>query len=268
MKSRILGIFLIAIFAMVSCNIQERIVFNQDMGGTYHMDMDVSTLMAFAGQSEFSDPEKESAKIDTTVVFSEMMEIYRDSISQLSDEERQNIERLEGFTLQLKMDEEEGVFIIDMGKDFQDFSELTQIVNDGDEVMNFAKRLEAQNKGQEQQDPTAAMEEFIPGSGNKTTYSFENNVFRRYAPKSDEEEETIEEEEDSPGVAEMMKEFDELLENSYMTLEYVFPRKVKSVSNEFATINEDGQSVTCKVSWKVLMDDDSVLNNFEVVLED
>jgi len=226
MKSRILGIFLIAIFAMVSCNIQERIVFNQDMGGTYHMDMDVSTLMAFAGQSEFSDPEKESAKIDTTVVFSEMMEIYRDSISQLSDEERQNIERLEGFTLQLKMDEEEGVFIIDMGKDFQDFSELTQIVNDGDEVMNFAKRLEAQNK------------------------------------------ETIEEEEDSPGVAEMMKEFDELLENSYMTLEYVFPRKVKSVSNEFATINEDGQSVTCKVSWKVLMDDDSVLNNFEVVLED
>ena len=87
MKQLILGILVTALSFLTSCNIQERIVFNEDMGGTYENNMDLSTLMSLAGQNEFSDPEKKKVKLDTTIVFSELVEVYKDSISQLSVEQ-------------------------------------------------------------------------------------------------------------------------------------------------------------------------------------
>ena len=125
----------------------------------------------------------------------------------------------------------------------------------------------------------------------KVIFTFENNTFRRTDPKSLSEhledegilkEETRidleelkdkfeEDKDDSEGddmLKGMMGQFGEQFENSKMKLEYVFPRKVVSVSDG-AVIAEDGKTVIFEISWKVLLEENNkILENFEVVLEE
>jgi hypothetical protein len=106
----------------------------------------------------------------------------------------------------------------------------------------------------------------------KVRYFFENNTFKRVDEKlvnSEEVElEVVEESEEDMMMQGMMAEFDDMLLESKMKLEYVFPRKVKSVSMEGTKISTDGKTVTFEIDWKTLMYDKKLLDNFEVVLEE
>jgi len=283
MKFRILGIFFVTVLVLVSCNVQERIVFNEDMGGRYEMSIDLSKMMSTmeAMGAGASNPDKEKTKTDTVVVFADMIREHKDSIANLPAEEQEKLEMLKDFTMKMKMDEETGEFKIDVSKDFKDFSGLERVAYEMDQVFE-----EAKNESQQGQ-------EAGPGddlmSLDKVIYTFENNTFRRTDPKSLnehlEDEGILKEEtrldlkrdlqvteddsEENAMLKGMMAEFAGELENSMMKLEYVFPRKVVSVSPEGATISKDGKTVTFEVPWSDLLEEKTkVLENFEVVLEE
>jgi len=283
MKFRILGIFFVTVLVLVSCNVQERIVFNEDMGGRYEMSIDLSKMMSTmeAMGAGASNPDKEKTKTDTVVVFADMIREHKDSIANLPAEEQEKLEMLKDFTMKMKMDEETGEFKIDVSKDFKDFSGLERVAYEMDQVFE-----EAKNESQQGQ-------EAGPGddlmSLDKVIYTFENNTFRRTDPKSLnehlEDEGILKEEtrldlkrdlqvteddsEENAMLKGMMAEFAGELENSMMKLEYVFPRKVISVSPEGAVISEDGKTVTFEVPWSDILEEKTkVLENFEVVLED
>lgn len=273
------------VFLLISCSVQERIVFNENMGGRYETSFDLSAMMTMANEmgGSASDPDKKKTKIDTVIVFADLIREYKDSISGLPAEDRAKIEMLKDFTMAMKMDQANGEFKMDISKEFKTFSELERVAYEVDEVFDQAKS-EAQK---EQPTPGGDMM-----SLDKVIYTFENNTFRRTDPKSLSEhlqdegllkEETKldlealknnleadeEESQEEAMLKGMMSQFTTELENSTMKLEYVFPRKVVSVSPEGAVISEDGKTVTFVVPWSELMEEKTkILENFEVVLED
>jgi len=256
-------VFAIIVLVFASCNVQERIIFNENMGGVYETSFDLSQMLEAAGSMGASNSDKASKKMDTVIVFNDVLVKYKDSIATLPKEKQVQLQKMKDMTMRMQMDEEANVFKFNLGKTFSNFSDIEFVSYEMDEMMNLAKN----NAG----GPQGAGPAGDMLKTEKVRYTFENNTFRRVdekLAKMEDGEEVEEEVEEDPMMKGMMAEFDDMLRESMMTLEYVFPKKVKSVSMEGATIGPDGKTVTFEVDWKTLMDNKKLLENFEVVLED
>lgn len=283
MKNQIFVSLIPILLLLGSCNVSERIVFDEDMGGRYESVIDLSQMMTLGSHARPADPEKETQKMDTLVVFNDILETYRDSIAALPAEQRKKMEALKDMSMQMKMDEENGEMVMIIAKDFKEFKDIERISYDMDAAFDSAKKT-TPNGAQATQGPAGEMM-----SMDKVIYTFTDNTFRRTDPKSLSEhlkdenilsEETKLDLDDLKGTDpnrnepdEMMKgmmaQMGEELSKSKMKLEYVFPRKVVSVLPEGAVISKDGKTVTFEVDWKTILEGDNrPLENFEVVLED
>ena len=173
------------------------------------------------------------------------------------------------------MDEREGIFKMKVQKGFSNFDQIAFISNDMNDLFDVAKQQGGANEAQ------SPVDDFMKAE--PVTYTFENNVFRRV------DIETLKEEdadfsnmvdENTPATRtesngemgdqmdEMMGQFTEILKKSTMTLEYVFPRVIKSVSHEGATVSDDGKTVTFVIDMHTLQEEKELLKSFEVVLEE
>lgn len=273
---------LISIVALLAgCNVQERIVFNDDMGGRYESVIDLSQMMALGSQGRPQNAERKTDKLDTLVVFNEFLETFKDSISTLPAAQQKKLEGLKDFSMQMQMDEEQGMMVMTVHKDFKKFKDIERIAYDIENVFDSAKKTTPSGE-QASNGPANSMM-----SMDKVIYTFSDNTFRRTDPKSLTQhlkddgilsEETKQEIEENTSEVEtpedtmfsgMLEQMENELSNSKMTLEYVFPRKVISVSPEGSVISNDGKTVTFEVDWKTLLNDETkILENFEVVLED
>lgn len=279
MKKSIYITLIIILTVFASCSVSERIVFNENMGGKYESIIDFSSMMAMAP----SNPEKKQEKIDTLIVFNDILEIYKDSIANLPDEERLKMEALKDFSMGMKIDEESKQMAITIGKGFNQFSDLERVTYDMDKAFDSAKNT-VPGGSQQASGPAGDLLTM-----DKVIYTFTDNTFRRTDPvaltnhiddpailsdKTKEEIKNLEaasEEEGDEGddmFAGMMSQMEEELSKAKMKLEYVFPRKVISVSPKGAVISKDGKTVTFEVDFKTLSDNEKLLENFEVVLED
>lgn len=276
MKRQLFALVAFVAMLLASCSISERIVFNDDMSGKYESAFDMSTIMQLAKQAAPEDPEKEYKVMDTVMVFNEILEMYKDSISQLSAEEQVKLKKLRGMTMRMQMDEQEGVFKMKVQKDFNNFENIAFISNDLNDLFTVAKA-----HGGGANDTKSPADDLMKAA--PVTYTFKNNVFRRVDIEKLSEEDSdflkkVTEEgaesktemnsEVGEQLDQMMGQFTEFLKKSTMTLEYVFPRAVKSVSHEGASVSDDGKTVTFVVDMQTLQEDKELLKNFEVVLED
>lgn len=253
-------------YFVLSCNVTESIIFDNNMSGQYNTAFDMATMMEYANENR--PPSKEGPKrekIDTTIVFDDLYKTHKDSIAALSDEERAEFDKLKGMTLKMHMDEEKSIFNFEMSKKFKEFKELMTIYDQLDGTMDYAKNL----SNKDGQAPHEQMDELTKTE--KVIFSFENNTFYRFQPataKQEEDElEGVLEDDDGDEMKDMfMMQFEEIFSNSFHTLTYKFLKKIKSVSSENAVISEDGMTVTYKVPWSTINSDASVMN-FKVVLE-
>ncbi|MCT4628464.1 hypothetical protein [Winogradskyella sp.] len=262
-------LFIITII-ITSCNVTESIVFDKSMSGNYVTGFDLSPMMEYANKNRPPSEERERReKMDTTIVFNEFLKTYKDSIATLPEEERLKLEKLKGMVLDIEMDEAKSVFNFNMSKEFEAFDELKTIYEQTDEAMNYVKDI----GNKDGQAPQQQLDEFTKTE--KVTFSFKNNTFSRFQPATldsnnsveDDKGEEEESAEDDQMKDMMMMQFEDVLSNSFYTLVYTFPKKVKSVSSKDATISEDGKTVTYKVSWSAINGDASIMN-LDVVLED
>jgi hypothetical protein len=263
MKKLIL-LFALACF-ITSCNVTESIVFDSNMSGNYVTAFDMAPMMEYANENRPASVERpEKEKIDTTIVFDDLYKTHKDSIAALSDEQRAEFDKLKGMTLKMQMDEEKSIFKFEMSKNFKAFDELKTIYDQTDEAMNYVKNM----SNEDGQAPQQQMDQLT--KTDKVTFSFENNTFSRFQPgtlEGDDLESVDEEEKDDPFKKQIEMQFEEVFSNSYYTLTYVFPKKVKSVSSTDAVISEDGKTVIYKVPWSAINGDASIMN-LDVVLED
>ncbi len=280
-------------FVAMSCNVTESIVFNNDMSGSYKTTYDLSPMLSYANANRPESIEREpKAKMDTIVSVDEMIIQYKDSISNMSPEEQEELNKLRGMVFEVHQDEANGVSNYAISKNFKNFDDLMSIGKNLDNATNMIF-----DYGGNQEANNAGINDYKQET--KVIYTFRDNVFERINYKetvtpeiedemvemedeAEEGEEIIEETviEDYPiesddmgynneqdtddGGEEMAKQieaqFEDLFKGSFYTVQYTFPRRIKSVSSNKAVISEDGKSLTLKVDWDTIHDDDSILN--------
>lgn len=234
-----------------SCHFSENIYINEDGTGRVSFNMDASQLMDMMGDEIAKDDDKKD--VDSIVSFKELFDADRDSISKLSKDEQAKLKKLEAFKMHMVMNAADKKMNFDLFADFKNVNELQDMFA----TMNTVGSMDKKNNPQSgaSANPMAS----VGSEGvSKTNYTYKNNVFKRSVVILDKVK--MDSINDNMGQAKMM------FSASNYTLNYHFPRKIKSVSHENATISEDGKSVTAEISFMEYLKDPTILN-MEVELE-
>ncbi|WP_299366545.1 hypothetical protein [Winogradskyella sp.] len=235
---------------LVSCNVTESIVFNDSRSGEYLMTYKMGEAMkAFTekmGGGVSSSEEKEKGEVmDTTMVFADIMETYKDSVAALPEDKRLAMEAVRDMFMTMKMDEDEGIMDIGIGLKFKSIDDLKDIQDKIKKVQSLngqGDQLDAMKDG-------SPLGKFMGSDQERVTYNMTSNGFERITVLeiTEQEEQSMAELFDETDESD--KEFMAYFEESFYLIELTFPKKVKSVSFEGAQISEDGKTVTCKASW-------------------
>lgn len=227
-----------------NCTLKERVVFNEDGSGNYLMSYDMAEVMKQM-EAQFGEGKKSKDKknevMDTTVVFKDVMETYKDSVAALPEEKQMALEAVKDMYMKMTMDEEKGIFNFGIGLDFKSIAELQNI---GDKIEK-AKSLNAQN------DQVSAMKgsplgKFMGDGSYNCSYDYTSKGFARTTTLPEDwnpDELKIDENDESD------KEFMSYFENAYYIVEYTFPKKIASSSFKNAQLSNNDKTITYKVSW-------------------
>ncbi|QHI36756.1 hypothetical protein IMCC3317_21260 [Kordia antarctica] len=246
MKKFYLGMLAVLLTFFTSCQFSENIYINEDGTGKMSFTMDGSELMDMMGDEMAKDGEE---SIDSIISFNEFFKEQADSIAKLPQKEQDKLKQLENFKMHMIMSTEDKKMSFDLFTEFKNVGELQDMFA----AMNTAGSLDKNNNAGS--NPLASM-----GSNGATevNYSLKNNVFKRTVTILDKEK--VASMKDSLGQSATM------FAASNYTLNYHFPRKIKSVSLEDAVISDDGKSFSAKVNFMQYLTDPKLLN-VEVELE-
>ncbi|MEN1786104.1 MAG: hypothetical protein AAGF77_13340 [Bacteroidota bacterium] len=230
-----------------ACKFTEEIHFKEDGSGRVDIYMDGSEILAtMAGM----DTTGTMQYMDSTLVFKELLELEKDSIAQLPEEEQAKLKKLAPFSLRMVMDPEEETLRFNLFSTFKNVTEINDAYSAFQEAgsMGNVSGAEAMPESME-----------LPPLTAEVSYAFENNTFTRSTSGLGENE--MEQSVDSLGITQMF------LSGATYTFKYHFPRRIKSVNVEGALFSMDGKSMVYEVNFKELLENPEP-NHIEVVLED
>jgi hypothetical protein len=244
--NRFFALFLVVItFSLSSCTIKETIVFNEDGAGKFLISYDMGGFMkqmkkTFEKDGSKNTKEKKSGKVmDTVMVFSEIMETYKDSVANLPEEKRLALEAVKDMYMKMTMNEDQGIFDFGIGLDFNSISDLKGIC----EKLEKAKSLNSKNDQVGAMKNGSPLGKFMVNEKNTVDYDMTETGFSRTTTVN------LEENPEEISFGEEDKEFLDYFENSLYIIEYTFPKKIKSHSIDGGILSEDQKTITCKASW-------------------
>lgn len=240
--------------SLTSCQFSENVYINEDGSGKMSFTFDASEMMDMMGDKLGEGKEGEE-RVDSMLVFKDFLEEKKDSISQLSQEEQAKLMALKDFRMHMLMDPETKEMKFDLITDFKNADELQNMFT----AMNNASNFQGKGGATQVNDPNNPFSAFGKEGATEMEYSFKGNVFKRTAKVVDEEQ--YKQMVDSIGEMAMM------FGTSKYKLNYHFPRKIKSVSNEDAMFSQDGKSFVLEYGFMDYLADPKIFN-IEVVLED
>lgn len=249
-KYFLLALSLMTVF-FTSCQFSENIYINEDGSGKMSFTFDASELMQMAGDKMKEDGEE---RVDSVMVFKDFLKEKKDSIAKLSKAEQAKLKALENYKMHMIMDPDKKEMTFDLISEFKSVAELQNMFDAMNNASNF------QGKGESKlNDPNNPFSAFAKGGTTEMQYAFKNNTFTRTAKIIDEE--AYKTMVDSIGEMAMM------FGSSKYKLNYHFPRKIKSVSNEDAMFSADGKTLILEYGFMEYIRDPKIFN-LEVVLED
>jgi hypothetical protein len=234
--------FVAGLLLLTGCTFTETLSLNEDGGGKLSVKMDASELMSLAGTEMGEDL---SEKIDTVIVFKDILENQKDSISKLPLEDQQRLLALKPYNIHIYLDEPNKKFFYDVYLNFNEVSEADKIFEVYNHLSEAGGTVDNEDGG-------------IKQESIKVNYSYKNKVFKRKAYIAD--------------IALHQRELDSLqgsemiLEATTYKLDYSFPRKIKSVSNQDALVGEDGKTLMYEVGYMDYFKNPEILD-IEVILE-
>jgi hypothetical protein len=240
---------LVIVTTIFSCQFSENIYINADGSGKMEFKFDGSQLMQMGGD-QITEGQEEA--IDSTFSFKELFHTMRDSISKLPEEEEQKLKRFESFSMHMLMDPKTSKMSFDLFTDFNKVSELQDMFK----AMKGFGDMAGKAKTSEINNPFSAL------GGDETTsldYNYDGKTFKRTAKILDKET--------YKKVTDSLEGMDMMFGSSTYKLNYHFPKRIKSVSNEKAMFSDDRKSFTVEFGFMEYMTDPEALN-LEVVLED
>lgn len=247
---RVLSLLSLVLISFTSCQFSEDLYINEDGTGKMEFSFNGDQLMQMAGD-EMTKGENEI--IDSTLVFKDFLNQKKDSIATLSLEEQVKLKALEPLSMKMLMNPQEKKMLFSVLTDFKDVNQLQ-------DMMQAMKTMSQLDKPKEENTVEVnPLDAFDTGELTQLSYSMKGNTFMRSLVITDKEQYKT--------VTDSLEQAAMMFAGSTYTLNYHFPRKIKSVSNEAAVIAEDGKSVSVEYEFiKYLTDPESM--NLEVVLED
>ncbi len=257
----------IAVISMTSCQLTEEVTFKEDGSGTYNFVIDMSAMLSMKGEKEKIDENGEAhkpEKKDSIIYVKDLLEKYKDSLKNLSPEERAFMKRMKNATMHIQLDEAKDKMIMTYSLPFKSVKDLSNISEDFRKIDKLSK----EKQGKTGKDP---MGEMFGGMNNtKVSYEFSKHKFSRKMTVIEEEKEEVEkndEKKDSDeigekvdkGMADMMKMF------TYKIV-YHFPRKIKNVTYKDAMLGTDGKTLIIQTTFDKI-DKDPKMLEFDVTFE-
>jgi len=240
-------LLLILAFFVTSCTVTESIIFKENGSGqfmaTYEMG-DAMKIFSNAMGGKDSDKKKSGKVMDTTMVFADIMEMYKDSVAALPENKRLAMEAVKDMFMTMRIDESKEEMNFGVGLNFNSIDDLKDI----QEKIKKAQSLNAQNDQIEMMKSGSPLGKFMGDNDDKVTYSMTENSFSRLTTLPENYDETGVEalfDESNPEDKEFMTHF----ENAYYTVKLTFPRPIKSVSVKDTELSEDRKTVTYKKNW-------------------
>lgn len=240
---KFLSIILI-IISIVSCQFTEKINLNNDGSGTYTLNMDMGAMMEamqkMGDSTDIEDPEV----FDTIINFNDFLIEKKDSIAQLPKEEQEKLQSLKDMKLHVATDESKGLFLMDFTFDFKNLNELKDLQ---DKISKGSSINE--NKNEE-----------APVSPTDVRFSFDGKKFERKVIEKDLTEEQKE------AYKKSMEQTSSYMDEMTYSLEYHFPKPIKSSSYKNAKFSADRKTLYIDTSLKTITENPKFLS-FTVILE-
>lgn len=240
-----LAIALMATLTLVSCQITERVFLSETGAVRYESDIDFSALMDFVYTAETIDSLRQIGEfpIDTLLAVADAERFQQSNPKELTKEDKELMKAMDKTQVRMVMSEDIGkTVIITEEKDIKSFNAYLKNLN---EYVKAQAEKDTETSGMFD---NAAYLNVLDLNYNRKTFTRKS-----LSPKTILEEG----EEDSMDLGNMYEMF------SY-TLEYHFPKKIKSVSLENAVISADGKSFTAEVPFKEAAEDP---NKFDFTVE-
>ena len=268
---------LVLLFNLVSCNITEKIIINENGSGKFAYEIDGSQMMSMMGNAfkDLGEDEKDSKKkkkkkkqeeqvvkpsktIDSTFTFKELFASKQDSIAKLSPEEQAKIKKMERFSVRTILNEQEGIMIYSMFTDFSTISELQDVMSPLESMKTLSptgQQAGGMGLAPSSLEDNSSTQYFYDGKTFKKTVSKLEK--KKEEPKPDEEVDEATAEAEASRIKESMQMF---VEQSDYKVIYQFPKAVQSVSAQNALYSEDRKTVTIQYSLKEYMENPEKLD--------
>ena len=245
MKLKLLALFTLGLLFW-SCQFTETMVMNADGSGTMAVEVNLNEMMAFGG-SAMGDSLK--VKLDTIIYMKQFLEEKKDSISQLSQDEREKLRKMENFNFHIKMNSETAEMVYEVSTKFTHIREANDILNGLEQAGNLMPSPDSSSQTKEDGNSPEVI---------GVNYSFADGVFNRDAYIKDK---TLHKKQ-----VDSLKQTEAFMGGSNYTLKYTFPKKIKRTSNSDATFSGDGKTVIVQKSFIDYFKDPDLLD-LEVELE-
>lgn len=238
---KLVFIISIILLSLSSCQITEKIYFEEDGSGKYNLEINMSEMMK--SLNELSDKEN---NIDSTYVakdsimyFSDILKNRKDSIAKLPKEKQKQLIRMKDVKMIIHEDKRKNEFWMSMVGSFKNTKDLENLID----VFNAT-----QSKGKQ-----------VLSKAN-IKYTYKKNKFSR---KAIEKEFTTEQQETYDN---SMKGFEMFMKGTSYTLEYHFLKPIKKASIKDAKFSEDKKTIYIEKSIGDLIDNPNVFD-FEIKLK-
>lgn len=194
-------LLVLAFLSLSACQMTEEITFNDDGSGMYHFKIDMSAMMKMGKGMNKSKDSLADAKLpevkDTIIQFSDIISQMKDSIKDLTQEEKRAFKHLKKMSLRVQMDETKDQMMMSYTLPFKHVSELETVMAD-------LKTIEDKRKGKS--NDLKGLDEVM--SQSKVRYSFNQHSFKRTAIIKEQAEAQVQDStQDDSGLKQMMQIF-------------------------------------------------------------
>lgn len=248
-------IVFLAFIVLSSCSITERLIVLPDDQVKISHEINLSELLVMAksmGGNESGEIPMQK-KQDTIISFKSVFDAKRDSISLLPIENQNQLKILEKYRLKMLINDEEDQFIMTLFADFDNTKELLHALDIG-EVLEKSNINPAGGK----EFPEGLMQ--APG---KTTYSFEDNMFKRQTTFEKKKISTISQEPfdpENPKPDEMLEMVKEMPIAMTYKIAYRFSKRIRATNVKNAKISADRLNVDFEFDMKTYETNPEYLN--------
>lgn len=238
-----------------SCSLYEDIYFKEDGTVAYSMKYDASAMMAMmptGGDKIY----KKDIPTDSLISIAEMVEMHKDSLDSLSDEERELLDGILPLRLLVNNDTVSKTLFTSLLGDFDNVEALNKAFVS---LNRISAKVKSEKEGAQE---ITKSNPAVSGMNYSSRYSWDGKSMRRTIEKCSLEDRD-EEVEDTKENKELMM----LFSSGKMLVKYHFPRKVKSINNPDAMLSQDGKTVIVEYPSSMYIESSSDELAIEIELE-